>query len=305
MMFAVMPPSDIPQPFPELPSDHKSSSAYSSRTGNSITNSGSMFQFTPFKPCVSSPLASSPPIRSSPTRPLSPLSTNMQHHHQQGGGAWRGGTQSSPITSKFSFGGINNDANFSLGGNWTKENKFSKFASRPTRPNPVVQKREEKRETRRKLFLQNVRARGEEKKWERRGGDDGILKLDFLATKRNWEATKEHDPSVLNFEEFLRLQAEAEQQGEDQHRQQHYPTLSPVQEDDHNMDIEEEEILPDMDEEAELEQLISSFSQESQLPPTQESAGSAVYSTHKLAQCPDSDFGGAEYDDIFMEMDIS
>ncbi len=51
-----------------------------------------------------------------------------------------------------------------------------KFASRPARPNPLVQKRDDAREGRRKLFLNNVRQRAEDKKWERRGGENEVCR---------------------------------------------------------------------------------------------------------------------------------
>ena len=43
-----------------------------------------------------------------------------------------------------------------------------KFAARPAKKNPVVRKREDARDGRRRLFLQNVRQRGEDRAWERR-----------------------------------------------------------------------------------------------------------------------------------------
>lgn len=85
------------------------------------------------RPNVPSPLSSSPVRASSP---LSPIDTNVYSQRQ---------VQSSPI----------------------KQPKF-KYASRPTRPNPVVRKREDAQESRRKLFLQNVRQNREDKAWQRR-----------------------------------------------------------------------------------------------------------------------------------------
>ena len=49
-----------------------------------------------------------------------------------------------------------------------------RFASRPSRPVPIVQKREAAQEARRKLFLRNVRQRADDKAWERRGGDQEV-----------------------------------------------------------------------------------------------------------------------------------
>ncbi|KAF6821934.1 hypothetical protein CPLU01_12330 [Colletotrichum plurivorum] len=96
-----------------------------------------------FKPVVPSPLSSSN-IRA--TSPLSPRSDN----------AARRQTQSSPIPAP----------------------KF-KFASRPTRPNPVVRKREDAQESRRKMFLQNVRQRADDKAYQRRDMEGTLLKSDW------------------------------------------------------------------------------------------------------------------------------
>lgn len=51
-----------------------------------------------------------------------------------------------------------------------------KFANRgPARPNPLTaQKREAAQESRRKLFLKNVRQRAEDRRWERRGGEQEV-----------------------------------------------------------------------------------------------------------------------------------
>ncbi|KAM0344620.1 hypothetical protein ACHAPU_007394 [Fusarium lateritium] len=100
------------------------------------------------RPAVSSPLSSSPVRASSP---LSPIDRNAFAQRQ---------VQSSPI----------------------KPPKF-KFASRPTRPNPVNRKREEVQEGRRKLFLQNVRQSREDKAWQRRDIEGQFLKTHYLADR--------------------------------------------------------------------------------------------------------------------------
>ncbi|KAF5001701.1 hypothetical protein FGRMN_869 [Fusarium graminum] len=100
------------------------------------------------RPAVSSPLSSSPVRASSP---LSPINRNAFAQRQ---------IQSSPI----------------------KPPKF-KFASRPTRPNPVNRKREEIQEGRRKLFLQNVRQSREDKAWQRRDIEGQFLKTNYLADR--------------------------------------------------------------------------------------------------------------------------
>lgn len=100
------------------------------------------------RPSASSPLTSSP-IRAS--SPLSPIDTSVHAQRQ---------IQSSPI----------------------KPIKF-KYASRTTRPNPLVRKREEAQEGRRRLFLQNVRQNREDKAWQRRDIEGQFLKSSWLADR--------------------------------------------------------------------------------------------------------------------------
>ncbi|KAH7193129.1 uncharacterized protein B0J16DRAFT_71566 [Fusarium flagelliforme] len=100
------------------------------------------------RPVVSSPLSSSPVRASSP---LSPIDRNANSQRQ---------VQSSPI----------------------KPPKF-KFASRPTRPNPLNRKREEVQDGRRKQYLQNVKQNREEKAWQRRDIEGQFLKTNYLADR--------------------------------------------------------------------------------------------------------------------------
>ncbi|PKS07784.1 hypothetical protein jhhlp_006392 [Lomentospora prolificans] len=85
-----------------------------------------------FKPAAPSPLSSSP-IRAS--TPLSPVNANSMSQRT---------CFSSPPEPK------------------------SRFAARQTKPNPLVRKREEGQQTRRQLFLRNVRDRAEDRAFERR-----------------------------------------------------------------------------------------------------------------------------------------
>ncbi|KAG6005623.1 hypothetical protein E4U21_007811 [Claviceps maximensis] len=98
------------------------------------------------RPRVSSPLSSSP-IRA--TSPLSPVdrSTLPQRH-----------VQSSPI----------------------QQPKF-RYASRPIRQNPLLRKREDLQESRRRNFFHNVRQKTEDKAWQRRDIEGQFLKNSLLA----------------------------------------------------------------------------------------------------------------------------
>lgn len=93
------------------------------------------------RPSVSSPLSSSP-IRAS--SPLSPVDRNALPQRQ---------IQSSPI----------------------QQPKF-KFASRPVRQNPLLRKREDLQDARRKNFLQSVRQKADEKAWQRRDVEGQVSK---------------------------------------------------------------------------------------------------------------------------------
>lgn len=104
----------------------------------------SMLSFTPklvpswdHRPAVSSPLSSSPARASSPRSPAEEEEEEAQWQPRQ--------VQSSPI----------------------RRNNF-KYQSRPARPNPVMRRREELQEQRRKSFLQNVRQKTEDRSWQRR-----------------------------------------------------------------------------------------------------------------------------------------
>ncbi|KAK8055869.1 hypothetical protein PG993_001096 [Apiospora rasikravindrae] len=131
------------------------------------------FDFTsPYKPNVSSPLSSSP-VRasSSQSSPLSPRDSNRCNFQ----------FQSSPIPAP----------------------KLFKYASRPAKPNPLRQSRENAQESRRKLFLKNVRQRQDDRQWERRGGDQEVLKLEWSLLDRRRRQQKESDLDGFVFDEEI------------------------------------------------------------------------------------------------------
>ncbi|KAK8126086.1 uncharacterized protein PG998_001845 [Apiospora kogelbergensis] len=131
---------------------------------------------SPYKPNVSSPLSSSPiraavsSSQSSPSAPLSPRDSNRCNL-----------IQSSPIPAL----------------------KLFKYASRPAKSNPLRQTRENAQESRRKLFLKNVRQRQDDRQWERRGGDQEVLKLEWQLLNRQRRLQKESDIDGFVFEEEI------------------------------------------------------------------------------------------------------
>ncbi|KAH7326173.1 hypothetical protein B0I35DRAFT_474856 [Stachybotrys elegans] len=100
------------------------------------------------RPAVPSPLSSSP-IRAS--SPLSPIDRNTLPQRQ---------IQSSPIQAP----------------------KF-KFASRQTKPNPMMRRREDAQDSRRKTFLQSVRQKADDKAWQRRDVEGQLLRTSILENR--------------------------------------------------------------------------------------------------------------------------
>ncbi|KAK5663029.1 hypothetical protein OQA88_6444 [Cercophora sp. LCS_1] len=136
------------------------------------------FDASAFHPAFSSPLNSSSPIRASsespPSHALSERDPNILPRFRE--------IQSSPITAK--------------------QQKF-KYATRNARPNPVVKRREDAQECRRKLFLQNVQQRRETQRWENRGGETELLRLEWARLKRELREAQESDASAFMREEEL------------------------------------------------------------------------------------------------------
>ncbi|KAK3377929.1 hypothetical protein B0H63DRAFT_230350 [Podospora didyma] len=124
------------------------------------------------RPVVSSPLSSSP-IRAS----SSSKAQGYTHSHRD--------TQSSPITAP------------------PKSTKF-KYATRNSRPNPIIQRREDAQDSRRRLFLHNVRQRADERKWDKRGGEDELLKLEW------WRLNRELQQAKLSAVDFLPTERDIE-----------------------------------------------------------------------------------------------
>ncbi|KAK4104561.1 hypothetical protein N658DRAFT_464217 [Parathielavia hyrcaniae] len=189
------------------------------------------------RPTFSSPLSSSP-IRASgllsppatshqqqqnyqtTSQPLSPCDPNHLNTLPRE-------TQSSPILGKSVFG--SNTPNITNNGSNSINSSKFRFASRPARPNPLLKRREDAQDGRRRLFFQNVRQRQEDRRWEMRGGEDevrlpscSLLKLEWWRHNRERLQAKEAelaeylgpmmdaDVFVREEEEFQRAAAQEE-----------------------------------------------------------------------------------------------
>ncbi|KAK3296792.1 uncharacterized protein B0H64DRAFT_390334 [Chaetomium fimeti] len=181
-------------------------------------------QFHTHRPAFPSPLSSSP-VRASSlspppfshqqqtiSQPLSPCNSNSLNARLRQ-------TQSSPTQGAQSFypSPTNNENH-----NANSSNSKFRFASRNPRPNPVLKRREDAQEGRRRLFFQNVRQRQEDKRWEMRGGEDELLKLEWLRLTRERNQIKAAEGAqylgmvdadlLAQEEEEMRMQAQQQQQ---------------------------------------------------------------------------------------------
>ncbi|TRX93463.1 hypothetical protein FHL15_005738 [Xylaria flabelliformis] len=129
---------------------------------------------SPHRPAVPSPLSSSPLRPSQVSPPLSPCDSNSRSRRE---------IQSSPIRGSTS--------------------RFSKYASRNVKPNPLRLSREKAQEGRRTLFLKNVRQRAEDRKWEQRGGDQETLKLEWNVLNRQRKQEKDMDLDGIVYDDEL------------------------------------------------------------------------------------------------------
>ncbi|KAK0369970.1 hypothetical protein CLIM01_12681 [Colletotrichum limetticola] len=196
-----------------------------------------------FRPTIPSPLSSSP-IRAS--SPLSPINDNTVRH-----------TQSSPIPQP----------------------KF-KYASRLTKPNPIVRKREEAQESRRKLFLQNVRQRADDRQYQRRDMEGTLLKSDWDRDMRQRHYAKQIEGNAVFSEADIEDAAAVLQD-----RAQRIPDNT----DDMMVDAIAQE------EQDELDALLLSYDQSSDVQP--ETGSSQMMQSDSYGLSDDED-----YDSLFMNL---
>ncbi|KAI0098075.1 hypothetical protein GGR51DRAFT_565965 [Nemania sp. FL0031] len=128
---------------------------------------------SPHRPSVPSPLSSSPLRPSQASPPSSPRGRNIFARRD---------TQSSPIKGP--------------------SPRF-KYASRNAKPNPLRLGRDKVQESRRTLFLKNVRQRADDRKWEQRGGDQEALKLEWHVLNKQRKQEKETDIDGIVFDDEL------------------------------------------------------------------------------------------------------
>ncbi|KAK3685764.1 hypothetical protein B0T22DRAFT_229156 [Podospora appendiculata] len=156
-----------------------SSSVFSFVHDTTNTTASSLYRPTRSSPLSSSPIGAAPASPPFASSPLSARDSPSLFSVRE--------AQSSPISAPPSTGSVS---------------RF-KYATRNARPNPVVQKREDVQDGRRRLFLNNVRQRADEKKWERRGGENELLKLEWQRLNRELRSAKNSDLEGVVMEEEI------------------------------------------------------------------------------------------------------
>ncbi|KAK4033972.1 hypothetical protein C8A01DRAFT_19172 [Parachaetomium inaequale] len=223
------------------------------------------------RPTFSSPLSSSP-IRASSLSP-----PPFQHHQQQITSqplspcnpnslntlALPRHTQSSPI-----LGPASTQSPFNENTTTQNNNPKFRFAARNPRPNPVLKRREDAQEGRRRLFFHNVRQRQEDRRWEMRGGEDEVrffhqtrspfqnllLKLEWWRLHR--ERTQAKEAELAQYDLLGVLDADAVAREEEEMRMQEMEELEYPPHDDRDA------LMADaiaQQEEAEMEALVSAL----------------------------------------------
>lgn len=217
---------------------------------------------SPYRPNVSSPLSSSPLRALSTTPPpLSSRDVNARLPRE---------TQSSPIQASRSSTSAVSVAS-------------CKFAARgPVRPNPAAQKREATQESRRKMFLKNVRQRQEDRRWEMRGGEqevrffailslivssanirDQLLKLEWFSLNREIQHARNADLDGLVLESDIEDAARLRDEVMSKPRGLPLPQqLRHGTDGEGDVDMDADAMMVDMleqEQQAELEALVSSM----------------------------------------------
>ncbi|CCC12409.1 hypothetical protein SMACR_05586 [Sordaria macrospora] len=284
----------------------------------SFTNSFSSPYEPQYRPKISSPLSSSPirpfdPItmsRSSP--PRSPTSKPR--------GIFGGQTQSSPIFGSLlqNQGEASNQNGQAVAdgqqGQGREQNKFLKYNSRPSRPMNHPSFSSNRKEDRRRFFLQNVRQRADDKAWERRGGENELLKLEWLRFNRELRLAKEasappnpFSPNGVqshtdSFEE--EMEELAQLRAKFNHQQQFLEGLLEDQPPGQDMDAYMAEMIA-REEEAELEALLA-LNQQAQedlrVRGGQEGQGQLQHQGQQQQGDLMADEDDDEYDELFMEV---
>ncbi|OAA66614.1 hypothetical protein SPI_01190 [Niveomyces insectorum RCEF 264] len=285
------------------------------------------FFSSPYRPARPSPLSSSP------TRASSPPALSQRD------------TQSSPILSQCSSSfapfmatttspwepaspaGSGDQCATTTSTSTTANKTPFRFATRPAKPVPrIPQNRDATRQTRRSLFLRNVRQRADDRAWDRRNCAQELEKLEWWSLERERRQAKEADIQSMVTEHDIEDAADwmwlssssslsataaaaAASSSSLSAGRAYYHNADDDEDEDNAGEDDEEQRMADrlaMEEEAELEALIASMEAEGQPEP-------AAFGTDVLRQSHNDESAPArpnstlfsddgDYDELFAEL---
>ncbi|KFY43520.1 hypothetical protein V494_01958 [Pseudogymnoascus sp. VKM F-4513 (FW-928)] len=164
--------------------------------------------------------------------------------------------------------------------NQTERSNESAYSSRQTKKNPLIHRNDNDngRETRRKLFLRRVRQDSEDKRWEKRGGDDEMMRTIWIAEQKRREEKRAREAQAwAGIEEEDLNEAQLAEVG----------NVNPSQDEEMVDEVAQQE-------DAEMEAMLSMLDSESWDPPPNQS--NEHYDNTPYGSDDD------EYDQLFMEI---
>ncbi|KFY05115.1 hypothetical protein O988_00246 [Pseudogymnoascus sp. VKM F-3808] len=195
----------------------------------------------------------------------------------------------SPLSSSPLRASPNRDDIFSMSSltppqtNQTQRCSESAYSARQTKKNPLIHRNDNDngRETRRKLFLRRVRQDSEDKRWEKRGGDDEIMRTIWIAEQKRREEKRARDAQA-----WAGIEEEEEDLDDSQLREA--GKVNPRQDEEMADEVAQQE-------DAEMEAMLSMLDAESWDPPPNQGN---QHDDNNTPYGSDDD----EYDQLFMEI---
>ncbi|KFY63843.1 hypothetical protein V496_03629 [Pseudogymnoascus sp. VKM F-4515 (FW-2607)] len=167
--------------------------------------------------------------------------------------------------------------------NQTERSSESAYSARQTKKNPLIHRNDNDngRETRRKLFLRRVRQDSEDKRWEKRGGDDEIMRTIWIAEQKRRDERRARDAQAW-------AGIEEEEEDLDEAQLAEIGNVNPSKDEEMVDEVAQQE-------DAEMEAMLSMLDAESwDPPPSQRNRQDDNNTTYGS----DDD----EYDQLFMEI---
>ncbi len=190
------------------------------------------------------------------------------------------------------------ESNLQFGGS-TSNPAASEKSKRVVKNNPLIHKEDQDggRETRRKLFLKNVRVKSEDKRWEKMGGDDEILRTLYVADRHRAQSRSLRE--AVPYQEITEELEELEGMHRDEERQSWTRKMERDREEEMAEEVAKQE-------EAEVQAYLKMMeSEQDEGRRRQNEADSPVLGRQAQMVGDEDEYGDAEYDAIFADVDMN